>query len=131
VPSIDRFIWLMQFCGSAAATPGGSCLNGVNRLRIAAASPADITNSAGTTWTYWDLTSAGLNLGNRAMDYPDLAVGTNSLYVSADSVGSGGLVVVRIPLSEIQAATTIHSDFTNPAIPGGAYGSHPPVPEHR
>ena len=46
---------------------------------------------------------------------PDLAVGTNSLYVSADSVGSGGLVVVRIPLSEIQAATTIHFDFTNPA----------------
>jgi hypothetical protein len=69
----------------------------------------------GPTGTYWDLTSAGLSLGNRAMD-PDLAVGTNSLYVSADSVGSGGLVVVvRIPLSEIQAATTIHFDFTNPA----------------
>lgn len=123
VPSIDRFIWLMQFCGSAAAT-GGSCLNGVNRLRIAAASPADIINSSGTAWTYWDLTSAGLNLGNKAMDYPDLAVGDNSLYVSADSVGSGGLVVVRIRLSEIAAATTIHFDFTDPTTPGGAYGSH-------
>lgn len=33
-------------------------------------------------------------------------------------------MVVRIPLSEIQAATTIHFDFTNPATPGGAYGSH-------
>lgn len=125
VPSIDRFIWLMQFCGSGPATnPNATCLSGVNRLRIAAASPGDIINSAGTSWTYWDLTSAGLNLGSRAMDYPDLAVGTNSLYVSADSVGSGGLVVVRIPLSEIQAAGVINFEFTDPTTPGGAYGSH-------
>lgn len=127
VPSIDRFIWLMQFCGSGAATPGGNCLQGVNRLRIAAASPADIKNSKGTAWTYWDLTSAGLNLGNRAMDYPDMAVGANSLYVSADSVGSGGLVVVRIPLAQIQAGGSITFDFTNPSNPSGqgaAYGSH-------
>ena len=127
IPSIDRFVWLMQFCGSGAATPGGTCLQGVNRLRIAAASPDTIKNSKGTGWTYWDLTSAGLNLGARAMDYPDLSVGTNSLYVSADSVGSGGLVVVRIPLAQIQAGSTINFDFTNPSNPSGkgtAYGAH-------
>jgi hypothetical protein len=126
VPSIDRFIWLMQFCGSGAAT-GGTCLQGVNRIRIAAASPTDIKNSKGTAWTYWDLTSAGLKLGNRSMDYPDMSVGTNSLYVSADSVGSGGLVVVRIPLAQIQAGGSISFDFTDPSTPSGqgaAYGSH-------
>ena len=127
IPSIDRFVWLMQFCGSGAATPGGNCLQGINRQRIAAASPAAIKSSNGTAWTYWDLTSAGLNLGSRAMDYPDLAVGDHSLYVSSDSVGSGGMVVVRIPLSQIQAGSGITFDFTNPSNPNGkgaAYGAH-------
>jgi hypothetical protein len=54
VPKIDRFIWLLQFCG----TGPGSCLNGINNLRIASASPQDIINNNFTAWTYWDLTSA-------------------------------------------------------------------------
>jgi hypothetical protein len=28
VPSIDRFVWLMPFCGT-----GSGCLNGINRVR--------------------------------------------------------------------------------------------------
>src|SRR5260370_5501122 len=47
VPSIDRFIWLMQFCGA-----GATCLHGSNRIRIPASSPQDMINSAGTAWTY-------------------------------------------------------------------------------
>ena len=39
-PSIDRFIWLLQGTG----------------YRLAVASPADIKNSNGTAWTYWNLT---------------------------------------------------------------------------
>jgi hypothetical protein len=122
-PQIDRFIWLMQFCGS-----GASCLQGVNKLRIASASPADIVNSGGTAWTYWDLTSATFNLGNRTMDYPDMSIGTNYLYVSADKVlppnAGGGLLVMRIPLSQIQSGITINIGYTNPADSGTAYGGH-------
>lgn len=115
-PSIDRFIWLMQFCGT-----GANCLQGINKLRIASASPADIISSGGTAWTYWDFTSGLFNLGN--MDYPDMSLGSNFLYVSVDVVGQG-LLVFRIPLAQIQNGGTIDINFTNPADSAVAYGGH-------
>ena len=114
VPSIDRIIWLMQYSRAAA---------GPNRYRIAAASPADVRNSNGTSWTYWDITSTQLGYGNNWIDYPDLSVGDHSLYLSFDEVGFG-LTVVRIPLAEIQARTTIHFWFTDPNNSPMAYGGH-------
>ncbi len=119
VPQIDRFIWLMQFCGSGTT----GCLSGINRVRIAAASPQQIINSGGTAWTYWDLLSGTFNLGTTTMDYPDLAVGDNFLYFSADAVGTG-LLVTRIPLSQIQNSQTINIDYTTPADSAVAYGGH-------
>lgn len=107
VPSIDRMIWLMQY-GSG--------------YRIAAASPNTIKNSNGTGWTYWDITAAQLGFGN-GVDYPDLSVGSHSLYLSFDEYGAG-LAIVRIPLSEIQAATTIHFQYTDPNNSPMAYGGH-------
>jgi hypothetical protein len=119
LPQIDRFVWLMQFCGT-----GSTCLSGINKVRIASASPQDIINTAGAGgWTYWDLTSATFNLGNTTMDYPDLAVGNNFLYFSADSVGQG-LLVVRIPLNEIRDSLTINMGYTAPSNSSVAYGSH-------
>jgi hypothetical protein len=123
VPSIDRFIWLMQFCGASKAT-GGSCITGVNRVRIASASPQDIINSNATSWTYWDLLSSTFNLGNVMMDYPDLAVGDNSLYFSIDAVQSNGLFVARIPLNQVQNSQTINIDYTSPANGNTCYGAH-------
>jgi hypothetical protein len=111
--SINRFIWLMQFSRGS---------NGQNRLRIAAASPETLIASNGTAWTYWDLTCALLNLGNNSMDFPDLAVGDNFLYVSVDA--SNGLLVARIPLAELRDSATIHIAFTNPANATSAYGHH-------
>jgi hypothetical protein len=127
VPKINRFIWLMQFCGS-----GSSCLQGLNKIRIAAASTSSV-RGGWSSWTYWDLTSATFGFDgttNPNMDYPNLAVGTNFLYMSVDRVGGtasgqlGGLLVARIPLSEIAASTTIHIDFTTPSDSGTAYGGH-------
>src|SRR5438034_6799793 len=58
VPQIDRFVWLMQFCGTGT----GGCLTGINKVRIASASTQDVVNGAGATgWTYWDLASATLD----------------------------------------------------------------------
>jgi hypothetical protein len=125
VPRIDRFVWLMQFCGTGT----GGCLTGINKVRIASASTQDIVTGAGATgWTYWDLASATFNLGTTTMDYPDLAVGDNFLYFSADAV-SQGLLVVRIPLNEIRDSQTINMGYTSPsngtATDGStAYGSH-------
>jgi hypothetical protein len=117
VPSIDRFIWLMQFWR-------GSSGKGSNRQRIASASPADIISSKGTAWTYWDLTSEFFGLSNTSwLDYPDLAVGNNYLYMSCDEVGTG-LEVARMSLSQIQAGGTILVEFTDPTVGPSAYGGH-------
>jgi hypothetical protein len=137
VPQIDRFIWLMQFCGSGAAAPGGNCLQGINRIRIAAASPNDVVNSKGTVWTYWDITSGDLGIGSTTMDYPDMSVGAGFLYISTDKVGPtaldskknppanpGGLIVIRMPLAEIQNRATVNYNFTNFADSRVAYGGH-------
>jgi hypothetical protein len=41
------------------------------------------------------------------MDYPDLSVGDNFLYLSCDVVGNG-LQVTRIPLNELRDRLTIN-----------------------
>jgi hypothetical protein len=101
-PSIDRFIWLLQGTG----------------YRLAMASPADIKNSNGTSWTYWNLTPSlfGKCTGP---DYPDLSVGDKSLHISWDAGGGNGCTagfqVVRTSLAGIQAGGTITLEFTDPA----------------
>ena len=122
VPRIERFIWLLQYNSAAA---------GDNAYRIASASPQQIIDSNCTAWTYWDLTSASFGLGTDWMDYPTLAVGNNSLYLSCDvldtaaeTVADNGLLVVRIPLNEIQAGGTINFQFTNPADSLVAWGGN-------
>ena len=96
VPSIDRFIWFMQFCGD-----GSNCLAGNNIIRIAAASTADFVNSNATAWTYWDIRSSQVEATSGILDYPDMSVGDNSLYISSDAVGIG-LLIMRLPLDKIQ-----------------------------
>ncbi len=117
VPEFDRFIWLMQFNST-----GPGPLQGINKLRIAAASPADIRNSGGTAWTYWDFFSADFGQ-SVVLDYPDLSVGNAMLNVSVDAVGIG-LLVFRLPLAEIVAGGTVNFDFTNPSDSSLAYGGH-------
>jgi hypothetical protein len=108
VPSIDRFIWLLQG----------------NGYRLAMASPADIINSGGTAWTYWNLTPQvfGQPIG-ASFDYPDLSVGNNFLYISWDSSG-GGFQVARTSLAGLKAAGTITIGFTDPKNAPNAWGSH-------
>jgi hypothetical protein len=123
-PSIDRFIWEMQFSGSAAAT-GGSPLQGTNRLRLAWARPQDLLTNFSTAWTYADFTSAQVANG-ATMDYPDLAIGNQDLYLSADAVGVG-LLVIRIPLASIQntmGAASIGFSYTTASDSNAAYGGH-------
>lgn len=113
VPSIDRFIWLLQG----------------NGVRIASASPADIKNFNGTAWTYWNLTTDVFGQPGIAFDYPDLSVGTNYLYMSWNAgVGCAacdwGHQVARTLLSQIQAGGSIGIDYTDPANGRMAWGAH-------
>ena len=116
LPSIDRFIWLIQ----------GKTIQGVQAgkgYRFAVASPSGIKQNVSRAWTYWNLTPDhfGMPAGVAtfaAFDYPDLSVGTNYLYLSwnvtCNPQGApgcqSGREVVRIKLSEIQA-------LTNPGAP--------------
>jgi hypothetical protein len=116
VPSIDRFIWVLQ---------------GQGGYRLASASPATIISSRGTAWTYWNLTAnlfgqpAGTDL-----DFPDVSVGTNSLHLSWGVGGSAcpsgckGFQISRISLAGIQAGGTITIEYTNPPDSRMATGGH-------
>jgi hypothetical protein len=116
VPGIDRFVWLLQGAG----------------MRLASASPGDIINSRGTAWTYWNLTPDvfGEPAGT-GFDYPDVAVGDNSLYMSWDAgwpacpAGcNSGREVVRTSLRELQAGGTIGLGYTKPSDSSNGWGDH-------
>ncbi len=106
VPSIDRFIWLLQG----------------NGYRLAMASPASVISSKGTAWTYWNLTPQLFGqIAGTGFDYPDLSVGNNDLYISWDAgipcpTGCvAGYQVARTSLAGIKAGGTITIGYTNPA----------------
>lgn len=112
--SIDRFIWVMQYSNGT---------NGLNRYRLAAASPASLKSSGATAWTYWDITANQIDGGKAWLDYPDLSLGNNYLYLSTDAV-SNGRIVVRVPLAQIKSGSTINFNYTHYSDGGTAYGDH-------
>lgn len=99
IPRIDMFVWLLQYSSSG----------GKNRLRMAAQTTAEVRSSNGTAWTYWDFVSDTFDKGS-SLDYNDVAFGENSLWWTSQN--GTGRVVVRIPLSEIAAKSTIHFQYT-------------------
>ena len=108
-PSIDRFIWLLQG----------------NGVRLAVASPAQVKNSGGTAWTYWNLTPDVFGQQGAGFDYPDLSVGNNYLYMSWNVSGKNtGHLVARVPLAQLQAGGNIGIGFTNPPDSIMAWFSH-------
>ena len=129
--SINRFVWLMQFNRATRVGDKPGEPTGPNRLRLAVASPEAIINNItqmSAAWASYDLTSAMFGLGNDWMDYPDIAVGDNFLYISVDAVravGGSGLMVVRIPLSELEnGGGTINFRYTDPDKSTSAYFMH-------
>jgi len=118
VAGIDRFVWVLQYI--PVKTAQGTF---ANRYRLAAASPAAMQSSGATSWTTWDLTSAQLGDAKGALDFPDLAVGDHSLYLSFNQ--SGGRVVTRIPLSQIQSGAPLSVQSTKPADGPMALFAHP------
>lgn len=90
VPAIDTFVWLLQYTENSA---------GRNIQRLAFAKTAGV---AAGNWQYFDIRPADVGLGAEFLDYPDLAVGKNRLYLTFNSFkGSQWTtsVLVRIPFT--------------------------------
>ncbi len=92
MPAIDTFVWLMQYGPST----------GDNIQRLAFAKTDDV--KAGK-WRIFDITTQMLEVPKFFMDFPDLAVGANFLYVTTNCFGPDGQTVgsavARIPLASI------------------------------
>jgi hypothetical protein len=92
MPAIDTFMWLMQYGPST----------GDNIQRLAFAKTADV--KAGS-WQVFDITTQMLGVPGFFMDFPDLAVGANFIYMTTNCFGPDGKTVgsavARIPFSSL------------------------------
>lgn len=113
VPEFDRFVWFLQYGADGA---------GQGAFRIAAASSESVFNDP-TAWTYWDFVGGDFGFATSDMDYPDLGFSNRFLYASTDVMGTGGRLVLRIPLEELAAGGSIGFQYTDPARATTAWGA--------
>lgn len=93
-PQVDLFFWLLQYSEDA---------NNNNAYRIAYGTTQQISNNE---WRIIDLGSANLGLNGVFMDFPDLAVSNNNLYLTFNAFSTTsalGTVIVRSPLASFVA----------------------------
>jgi hypothetical protein len=110
-PTIDRFLWLMQYWCPPPKT-GCDGENKKNRYRLAVISPRGLQeNRADPTrgWQVYDLTAQRYGSGTW-FDYPDMAVGSRNLYLTWDLVGVG-TANSRIPLRELTGGGTLDVEW--------------------
>lgn len=120
VPSIERFVWLMQHAPSSDL--------GLDGFRLAVASPADVHTNFQTAWTYWDFTGADFGRNGAQFDYPDLAY-TDRFLIATINIGIPylnsenkvewkeeglGRLLLRIDLHQLGAAGSINFDYVDP-----------------
>lgn len=90
IKKIDTFVWLLQHDGDPS-----------NIQRLAFATTAQIRQGQ---WRTFDLTPAALGVPGSFLDFPDIAVGANMLYVTTNAYHGNPFfasVVVRIPYTSI------------------------------
>lgn len=108
------YFWLLQY--NSVLNPADLTKPGPNRLRLAWASPESIKANV-NNWAFVDLQAQVLlKTADDALDYPDLAVTNNNVYVSVDVVDKrdpatattsvSALIVARIPLAHITAGNS-------------------------
>jgi hypothetical protein len=93
IPAIDTFVWLLQYGPDT----------GDNIQRLAFAKSADVVSGR---WRLFDITTASLGVAGAFLDFPDVAVGANCLYVTTNifqGTDKTGSAVVRIRFDDIDA----------------------------
>jgi hypothetical protein len=95
LPAIDTFVWLLQY-----GPKTGPQADNIQRLAFATSDQVQTGN-----WRLFDITTQSLGVAGQFMDFPDLAVGTNNLYVTTNLFTpdgqAAGAAVVRIPIASI------------------------------
>ena len=107
LPSIDTFVWLLQY-----GPKTGPQADNIQRLAFATSDQVKTGN-----WRLFDITTQTLGVAGQFLDFPDLAVGTNNLYVTTnlftpDGQGAGA-AVVRIPIAGIAAGSVTATSFVS------------------
>ena len=120
VPAIDCFVLYVQ------STAGTGTQFGKNVVKIALASPADLTTFKGASAAWkrqWHFTSDTFGLGATWMDFPDMSFGNDFLYVNTntfartlDSAGKNvdnfaGKLFFELPLKDMQAGKGLSFQF--------------------
>jgi hypothetical protein len=110
IASIDTFVWLLQYSPSA-----GPQADNIQRLAFAT------TDEVRTgQWRLFDITTAVLGVAGQFLDFPDVAVGANSLYVTTNIFtpdgNSAGAAVVRIPIASISAGQPVAQPFVSQTL---------------
>src|SRR5262249_16290582 len=104
IPQIDTFVWLLQY---------GNPEESDNIQRLAFAKTNDVIQGR---WRLFDITTEMLGVKGAFLDFPDLAVGANSLYVTTNIFPGGdsaGSAVVRIPFVGIDGGTVTATRFVS------------------
>lgn len=103
ISAIDTFVWLLQYGPDT----------GDNIQRLAFAKTADVAQGR---WRLFDITTQSLSVPGAFLDFPDLAVGANCLYVTTNIFAPGdkvGSAVIRIPFAGIQSGNVTAQPFVS------------------
>jgi hypothetical protein len=108
IAKIDTFVWLLQY----SPKPGFPQADNIQRLAFA--TTAEVKTGH---WHLFDITTRVLGVPGQFLDFPDLAVGANFLYVTTNIFTpdgqSAGAAVVRIPIDSISAGHVTAQPFVS------------------
>jgi hypothetical protein len=102
ISAIDTFVWLLQYGPES----------GDNIQRVAFATTDQVANGR---WRPFDVTTSSLGVSGAFLDFPDLALGANNLYLTTNifTTDRAGSAVLRIPFSGIQSGNITAQHFVS------------------
>jgi hypothetical protein len=110
IASIDTFVWLLQY-----SPKSGPQADNIQRLAFATTDQVKASQ-----WRIFDITTRILGVAGQFLDFPDLAVGANSLYVTTNIFtpdgASAGAAVVRIPIDSVSRGQVTAQPFVSSTL---------------
>ena len=98
VPAANTMVWILL----ADDGPVLMCL----------ASPDDVMNSKGKSWTVYDLSGPVFSRArNTAFDYPQISFGDNYLYITFNIIDTADAIVCRFHMGQLRERGTLHFQY--------------------